>query len=202
MTLVRVWRGQLVGMVGAAAAVPMALIGSLAVLALAGGFGGLSALGQAFSGPALPVSQAAAARAQATARPVPAALAAALSATGGPGAASGGTSNAQGSVTSTASQPTGSRGAVPGGSSPTGTTPGSPGGAGSGSPAGPRHPAGPGHTANPQPSPQPHPTVADRVVAAGTSITSQVPEPAGPAATKALQTAGSTLDSIAPIKSP
>jgi hypothetical protein len=40
------------------------------------------------------------------------------------------------------------------------------------------------------------------VVAAGISVTAQVPGPAGPATTNALQSAGSTVDSIAPIKSP
>jgi len=53
-----------------------------------------------------------------------------------------------------------------------------------------------------RPNPQPNPTAADRVVAAGTSVSSQVPGPAGPAATSALQSAGSTLNSVAPIKSP
>jgi hypothetical protein len=42
----------------------------------------------------------------------------------------------------------------------------------------------------------------DKLVGLGTSATAQVPAPAGPAATNALKSAGSTLDSIAPIKGP
>src|ERR1700693_6623408 len=54
MILVRAWRRQLLGGVGAALVVPGFLLGALAVLALAGGFAGLGVLGQAFSGPSLP----------------------------------------------------------------------------------------------------------------------------------------------------
>jgi hypothetical protein len=200
MTLVRVWRGQLLGMVGAAAIVPVALVGSLAVLALAGGFGGLSALGQAFSGPALPASQPATDRGKPSARPVPAALAAALSAPARLTAtANAGASTAQDAPSSRAAQPTNSNGAAPVNPSSRGE---SPGGSGPGSRAQPHRAPGPSPTSGSQPTPQPQPTAADGVVAAGTSVTSQVPGPAGPAATKALRTAGSTLDSIAPIKSP
>jgi hypothetical protein len=39
-------------------------------------------------------------------------------------------------------------------------------------------------------------------VAAGSSLASRAPGPVGPAATNALESAGSTVDSIAPIKSP
>src|SRR5689334_6762438 len=79
MTLVRVWRRQLIGGMGTAAIVPMALLASLAALALAGGFGGLSALGQAFSGPSLPGSPLAAGNTRPSAGALPRALAATLS---------------------------------------------------------------------------------------------------------------------------
>ena len=49
MTLVRVWRRQLMGGMSAAVIVPAALLASLVALAFAGGFGGLTALGQALS---------------------------------------------------------------------------------------------------------------------------------------------------------
>lgn len=201
MTLVRVWRSHLLGGVGAAALVPVTLLASIAALGLAGGFGGLSALGQAFSGPSVPASALHDDRRGANAGPVPTALAAALSA-GVPASAAavpggsiqaGGASASSGGASTAGSQPQASNGAPETGS-----------GAVSGRP--PQATAGPsparGPEIRPQPQPQPQPTVAGRVVAAGTPVTSQVPGPAGPAATKALQSTGSTLDSIAPIKAP
>ncbi len=209
MTLGRVWRGQLLGAVGAAVTVPVALVGAIAVLALAGGFGGLSSLGQAFSGPSIPASQPASDRAQATARPVPAALAAALSTTGARTAASAaGAASPSGAASSAPTHSTSSSGGRSGGSPSTTTSPGGSGNPSPGSGTRPHRTPGPGPASGtapqpkPQPNPQPNPTVADRVVAAGTSVSSQIPGPAGPAATSALQSAGSTLDSIAPIKSP
>jgi hypothetical protein len=197
MTLVRVWRSHLLGGVGAAALVPVTLLGSIAALGLAGGFGGLSALGQAFSGPSVPASALHNDRRGASARPVPAALAAALSA-GVPASAAavpggsiqaGGASASSGGASTAGSQPQASNGA--------------PGTGSGGVSARPRQAtAGPSPARGPEIRPQPQPTVAGRVVAAGTAVTSQVPGPAGPAATKALQSTGSTLDSIAPIKAP
>jgi hypothetical protein len=199
MTLVRVWRSHLLGGVGATALVPVTVLASLAALGLAGGFGGLSALGQAFSGPSVPASALHNDRRGASARPVPAALAAALSA-GVPASAAavpggsiqaGGASAPSGGASTAGSQPQASNGAPETGSSGL-----------SGRPR--QATAGPSPARGPEirPQPQPQPTVADRVVAAGTGVTSPIPGPAGPAATKALQSTGSTLDSIAPIKSP
>jgi len=184
MTLVRVWRRQLLGGMGTAVIVPATLLGSLAVLALAGGFAGFTALGEALSGPSAPAGVTATGHAATVARPVPATLAAALSAPSAAQTAAGGAT--PGGATRSGSQPSFPGSPAPGGQSPSGHA---------------QPPAG-GSPGASQPAPRPQPTVADRVVAAGTSITSQVPGPAGSAATKGLQTAGSTLDSIAPIKSP
>jgi hypothetical protein len=197
MTLVRVWRSHLLGGVGAAALVPVTLLASIAALGLAGGFGGLSALGQAFSGPSVPASALHDGRRGANARPVPTALAAALSA-GVPASAAavpggsiqaGGASASSGGGPTAGSQPQASNGAPETGSGGVSARP-------------PQATAGPSPARGPEIRPQPQPTVAGRVVAAGTPVTSQVPGPAGPAATKALQSTGSTLDSIAPIKAP
>jgi hypothetical protein len=193
MTLVRVWRRQLMGGMSAATIVPATLMVSLAVLALAGGFGGLTALGQAVSGPSAPAQPLVTVHGRAVGA-VPAALVTALAppAAGRATPSSVQPATAGGGAVAGSPRPSAS-GAPQGG--PTGRGPVSPGrtqpprGGGGGSPA-------------PNPGPKPQPTLEDRVVAAGTSVTSQVPGPAGEAATKALQTAGSTLDSIAPIKSP
>lgn len=184
--MVRVWRRRLLGGMATAVLVPGGLLASLAVLAAAGGFGGLSALGQAFSGPPLPFSQNVAERGpSAGTRVVPASLVAALSApTASPraGATAGPVTTTGGASTTEAGRQTlgGPAAQAPIGSG--------------------RSPAG-GRTRPPAPPPKPQPTVVDRVVSAGTAVTSQIPGPAGPVATKALQAAGSTLDSIAPIKS-
>jgi hypothetical protein len=198
MTLVRVWRRQLMGGMSAAVVVPAALVVSLAALGLAGGFGGLTALGQALSGPSAPAQPLVTAHGRAVGA-VPAALATALSA---PPA---------GPATSSSIQPaTAGGGPISGspGSGPSGTPRGGTTGSGPGPAGRPQPPASGGSGGSgggspaPKPGPQPQPTLEDRVVSAGTSVTSQVPGPAGEAATKALQTAGSTLDSIAPLKSP
>ncbi|MFL5830365.1 MAG: hypothetical protein ACJ76X_10640 [Solirubrobacteraceae bacterium] len=55
MSLARAWRRKLFGASGVALLVPGAMVGALAALVLAGGFGRLGTLGQAFSGPAIPV---------------------------------------------------------------------------------------------------------------------------------------------------
>jgi hypothetical protein len=196
MTLVRVWRRHLLGGVGATALVPVTLLASLGVLALAGGFGGLPALGQAFSGPSVPASALHNDRRGGNAGPVPAALAAVVSA----GAAASAAASPGGSIPSGGASTAGSQLQASNGAPETGYRglPAGPRPVTAGPPAARRPEIGP----QPQPQPQPQPTVAYRVVAAGTAVTSQVPGPAGPAATKALQTAGSTLDSIAPIHSP
>jgi hypothetical protein len=166
-----------------AAIVPVLLVASLVVLAVAGGFGGLSALGQAFSGPSVPASALAGGSAGTVSRPLPPRLVAALSF---PPAA---TRFASGAVVAPTTSVGGPR-ATP--SPPVSSAP----------PARARLPAQSPTGGSPQattPGPQPQPTLVDKVVGAGTSVTSELPGPVGPAATKTLQQAGSTLDSIAPI---
>ena|SRR5437660_119715 len=183
--MVRVWRRRLLGGIGIATVAPGLLLASLVVLALAGGFGSLSALGQAFSGPAVPGS-AGGGQAASVSRPLPPRLVAALSSTPtAPRAVSGGVLAPAGSIPATRVVP------MP----PTSSAPPARGGPPSRSPRnGGSHVTAPG--------PRPQTTVVDKVVGAGTSVTSQLPGPVGPVATKTLQAAGSTLDSIAPIKSP
>jgi hypothetical protein len=189
MVLVRVWRRQLLGGMGAAALVPAMLVASLAVLALAGGFGGLTALGQAFSGPAAPTVAVPSGHGPHPVRPLSRAVVAALSAVPAQrGAASSTLSSSVGGGTGSASH---------------GTAPGSPSGvAHHGSGSGTQSPPGGRPAPAVRPAPQPQPTLIDGIVGTGTSVSSQVPAPAGPAATNALQSAGSTLDSIAPVKAP
>src|ERR1700680_78675 len=54
VSLARAWRQKLFGASGVALMVPGAVAGAFAVLALAGGFGRIGDLGQAFSGPSIP----------------------------------------------------------------------------------------------------------------------------------------------------
>ena len=169
-----------------AAIVPVLLVASVVVLAVAGGFGGLSALGQAFSGPSVPAPALAGGPGGTVSRPLPPRLVAALSS---PPAATRSASGAVGSPTTSGGGPR--------------ATPGRP--VSSAPPARGRPPAQPPTGGSPQatrPEPKPQPTLVDNVVGAGTSVTSQLPGPVGPAASNRLQQAGSTLDSIAPIKSP
>ena len=56
--LARAWRRRLYASLGLSVIVPAALLASVALLALNAGFPGLSALGQAFSGPSLASSPA------------------------------------------------------------------------------------------------------------------------------------------------
>jgi hypothetical protein len=51
---------------------------------------------------------------------------------------------------------------------------------------------------SPEPGPSPHPTVVDRVINVVAPVTQQLPAPAGPAVTQAVQTAGSAADSLLP----
>jgi hypothetical protein len=189
MILVRVWRRQLLGGMGAAAVVPGMLVASLALLALAGGFGGLTALGQAFSGPPAPAAAITAAHGARVARPLSPAIVAALSVAPAPqGTAASAPSPASGGATVTA----------PHGTAPNSSFNGPRRGGGSTT----RSPTGGRPAPGSRPGPGPQPTLIDGIVGVGTSVTSHVPAPAGPAATTALQSAGSTLDSIAPIKGP
>jgi hypothetical protein len=170
-----------------AAIVPALLVASLVVLAVAGGFGGLSALGQAFSGPSVPASALAGGPGGTVTRPLPPRLVAALSS---PPAA---TRLASGAVVAPTTSGGGPR-ATP--RPPVSSAPPA-----RGRPPAQSPPAG-GSPQATRPGPRPQPTLVDNVVAAVTSVTSQLPRPVGPAASNTLQQAGSTLDSIAPIKLP
>jgi hypothetical protein len=186
--MVREWRRRLLGGLGVSLIVPGLVVASLVVLALAGGFGGLTALGQALSGPVAPTSALAGGHGGPIGHPLPAKLVAALS-----------------QVPPVSSFQSGGA-AAPAGDGPAGTgTTVAPGPHGSSGPPARHHPGqtpsgGPSPAARPTPKPQP--TLTDKVASAGAAATSQLPAPVGPAATKTLQTAASTLDSIAPIKSP
>src|SRR3979411_1203323 len=54
VSLARAWRRKLLSASGVALMVPGTVAGAFAVLALAGGFGRIGDLGQAFSGPSIP----------------------------------------------------------------------------------------------------------------------------------------------------
>src|SRR5438067_1746432 len=54
MSLAQAWGRKLLGASGVALVVPAAIVGAVAALVLAGGFGRLGTLGQAFSGPSIP----------------------------------------------------------------------------------------------------------------------------------------------------
>jgi hypothetical protein len=189
MVLVRVWRRRLLGGIGAAAVVPGMLLGSIVVLTLAGGFGGLTALGQAFSGPPAPAAAIATGHGARANQPLSPPIVAALSAAPArPAAASSAPLSSSGGAT----------GVVPHGAVPSRPRGRPHRGSGTGTqspPSGRPVPAG-------RPAPKPQPTLIDGIVGAGSSVTSQLPAPAGSAATNALQSAGSTLDSIAPVKGP
>ena len=177
MILARAWRRQLCGGVSAALIVPGTILAALAVLALAGGFARLGALGQAFSGPPESVfAPAGAAGAHASRSVSNAALVALVASAPRPVAAPSGAGAVRVGPSSGTTRP--------------GTTRGNSGGA---------HPSvRPSH---PVASP-PHPTLIDEVVGAGSTVTGQLPGPAGVAATQALQSAGSTVDGVLPIPAP
>jgi hypothetical protein len=187
VSLVRAWRRQISGASGAALIVPIAVFGSMVLLALAGGFGALGGLGQAIAGPASP-GGAPGAKALATAdvRGVPASvlpvvaragaatLVASVTLPGGPQRSSRGNSGSA----QRPSDGNGNTGAVTP-PTPTSSQPPSPGGPPVGQPSAP-------------------PTLTDGVVALGMAITSKVPGPLGQLATGALKSVGQTLDETLP----
>lgn len=189
MSLVRAWMRQLSGASGAAVVVPVAVFGSMVLLALAGGFGSLAGLGQALAGPSIPSGARAASAVTAAAgsggtapllavvsAPAPTLVASVkLPTAAGRGGGSGG-SGGRGSG--------GSNGTGP--SSPTTPTPTTP-------------PSSPPPTAPPTGGPpSAPPTLVDGVVSLGTSITSKLPGPIGQLATSTLQNLGHTVDQILP----
>jgi hypothetical protein len=216
MTLARAWRRQLYGASSAALIVPFALLAALAVLALGGSFHGVGVLGQIFAGPPVPSVAGGGGSAAASgggagitvARALPAIPAVALGpvAPGGTGRIRGGRGvhrvvpvvpgprRGGGALT-----PVGVAAPIVTGGRPTsagagsGSTVSAPAGSGSGS-AG----SGSGGGPSPQPAPSPKPTVVDQVVKAVTPVTQQLPAPAGPVATQAIQAAGAAADSVLP----
>jgi hypothetical protein len=191
MPLVRAWTRGLSGASGAAVLVPGGIIAALLLLALAGSFGRIGGLGQAFSGPAAPGSPRIASSlasppahgpallpvAAASARQ-PVLVAARLGAAAG---AAGGSGHAGGHSGGT------------GGGSPTG------GGGGTTAPPGSPSAPGGGPTCSTScTQPQPPPTLVDRVVSLGTSITSKLPGAVGQLTTQLLKQVGATVDRILP----
>jgi hypothetical protein len=178
--MVRAWRRELYGGISAALIVPGTLLAALAVLALGGGFARLGSLGQAFSGPPLPVAAEAHPGGRASSAAL-AALAPAARSSARPGPATA----------------PGDRAARFGGGSGATRRPGAPGGS-SGLP----RDRSSAPASRPAPGPSPHPTLIDEVVGTGSSVSGQLPGPAGPAATQALRSTGSTLDGVAPVPAP
>jgi hypothetical protein len=198
MSLARAWRRQLYGASSAALIVPSAMLAALVVLALGGGFGHVGVLGQIFAGPPGPSASGGTTAGGGTATvarslpPIPfralrpstsgtrhraTPIAAGGSGTGRSGGALAPVGGAQpivaaGGSTPTRPVPTGS---VPTASVPTGSAP-----------------------APPAPPPSPKPTVVDRAINVITPVTQQLPAPAGPAVTQAVQTAGSAADGLLP----
>ena len=186
MILVRAWRRQLLGGLGVAAVVPATLLAALAVLALAGGFAGLGALGQAFSGPSVSAGQAAAGPGAHPARPISTVVLAAL------------TSPVPSALGTASSQAGNGRGSAGGPRSPAAP----PRRGGGGVPPPSRQPTASAQPPAPSPAPSPHGTLTDQLVGIGTSATSQLPAPAGPVATDTLKSAGTTVDQVFPVPAP
>jgi len=194
MSLARAWRRQLYGASSAALIVPSAMLAALLVLALGGGFGQVGVLGQIFAGPPAPAAAggtAFGAGSGGVARALPAVPARALRAS---------TPGPRHQATPVAPLGSGARhsgGALApvGGIEPIvvatgGSTPARPAPKGSAAPT--------SAPSAPAPQPSPKPTVVDRVVKVVTPVTQQLPAPAGPAATQAVQAAGSAADGLLP----
>jgi hypothetical protein len=194
MSLARAWTRQLYGASSAALIVPSAMLGALLVLALGGGFGQVGVLGQIFAGPPVPsvgagVAPSGGAGAAAPSRPTTLATALRRSTSGSrhratPVAPVRSGSHRSGGALSPAA------GVAPivvatGGPAPARPTP-----TGSG-PTAPTPPP-------PARQPSPRPTIADRVVKVVTPVTEQVPAPAGPVVTQAVEAAGRATDRVLP----
>jgi hypothetical protein len=170
------------------------MIAALIVLALGGGFGGLSALGQLVSGPAVPVSATAGATGpgtRASHRTAPLVLPVVPAAPA--------TARAPTRLAATSPRP----GVRPGasGSSAGGRTIQrlAPGGRSAAPPVTPP----PARTTQPPPPPTPTPApvaplpaLVNQVVAVGVAVTSKLPDPVGALGTGVLQTLGQTLDTL------
>jgi hypothetical protein len=198
MSLARAWTRQLYGASGAALLVPGTIVVALALLGLAGGFGQLGSLGQAFAGPGVPGGVQVAAKFRgSTAKtplvsvrtPTPASAGAALTGSTATAVSPAGASPATGSHGQRGPGPAG----FDGGGGNRGGSSGHTGGSGQG---------GPGGTTTPPtttPSPTAHPTLVDGVVSVGTTITKALPGPIGSVATQLLQNLGKSVDGILPL---
>ncbi len=198
MSLARAWRRQLFGASSVALIVPSAMLAALVVLALGGGFGQVGVLGQIFAGPPAPRlagGGAAGESAAAVARALPAIPAAALVA--GPSrratrhistAPGGGRSR----VVPVSSRGTGGAIAPVGGVAPVVSGPGRAPVPSRPAPSG----SAPSGSAPSAPAPSPQPTPVDQIVNAVTPVTQQLPAPAGPAVTQAVQAVGSAADGL------
>jgi hypothetical protein len=187
MPLVRAWARGLSGASGTAVLVPGGVFAALLLLALAGSFGRLGGLGQAFSGPAAPQSPAGAGVLGAQ----PSHRAALLPVVGARTVAAG----------AAAANAAPAAGLLSTGGHPAGTTPSTSRSTGGGTPQ-----PGPGSTSVPPAQGcgsacagrPPPPTVIDGVVAAGTAVTSKLPGGLGTLTTQVLQHVGATLDKVLP----
>jgi hypothetical protein len=200
MSLARAWKRQLYAASGAALVVPCAMLAALVALALGGGFSQVGVLGQIFSGPpaigAGPAGASGGGANGVAARSLPVIPSDAV-AVSGSGRASGRVIPAGGRTPSGVSNRTGSAGAAPiVTSTPIRSAPPS----GSPAPSRPVPPSPPpsASSPSPQPAPAPNPTVVDQVVKVITPVTQQLPAPVGPAATQAVQAAGSAADGLVP----
>jgi hypothetical protein len=211
MSLARAWRRQLYGASSAALIVPSAMLAAVIVLALGGGFGQVGVLGQIFAGPPAPSPShgvAQGAGPAAAARGLPAIPAAAHLARPtrrpirvvGPGRGRGPVVPVSSRGAGGALAPVGAVAPVVSGPVRT-PAPSHPAPVGSGS--APSLPVPPGGSSPqpgppPQPGPSPQPTVVDQVVKVVAPVTEQLPAPAGPAVTQAVQAAGSAADGLLP----
>ena len=206
MSLARAWRRQLYGASSAALIVPSAMLAALIVLALGGGFSQVGVLGQIFAGPSAPAGSGGTAAGGSTgvaSHALPAIPSAAVVARtrgeGRTGAAPGPGRVVRGGVNTVALRsPSQTGGAIApvGGIAPIVSAAPRP------APPAPA-PAGSGSSQPPsKPGPSPKPTVVDRIVKTLTPITRAVPAPVGPAATQAVQAAGSAADGLLPLGAP
>jgi hypothetical protein len=188
MSLSRAWMTKLSAAAFAAVLAPGAMLVALVLLVIAGGFGGIGSLGQALSGPSLPATE-----------PLPAATARRVALTPDHPAAPAAAGSA--AIRAGVTHPTGAghrSGPV------TAASPAAPGTSSVSSPAAVSRPTfgrspHPRRSASPVRSPNPATpvrTIVDQVVSAGQSVSKQLPGPAGPAVTQALQSVGSTADGV------
>jgi hypothetical protein len=186
MTLARAWTRQLYTASAAALLVPGTIAGALVLLAFAGGFGQLGALGQALSGPAVPSAlRSAVIRSSSGPSPVLARILANAVPTATTAAVSHGAS------TSVAAP----RGSVGGVSVQLG------GGVGSATQSQQSNPGGASvHTQSPGPGggSSPTQTPVNQVVSNGQAVANQVPGPVGSLASQTLQSIGGTLNRLVP----